>query len=62
VAHAARRGAPAPAPLLVGENLSSAEWGRLFTQIASLHAPNVPVTRSSSAIPDRPRTPSPPLH
>ena len=62
VAHAARRGAPAPAPLLVGQDLSSSEWGRLFSQISSLHAPAVPVTRSSSAIPDRSPAPTHPLH
>jgi soluble lytic murein transglycosylase-like protein len=62
VAHAARRGAPAPGPPLVGADLSANEWSRLFTQISSLHPPAVPVTRSSSAIPDRPRTVNPPLH
>jgi soluble lytic murein transglycosylase-like protein len=56
VARAARRGASTPAPSLTGQDLSSAEWGRLFNQISSLHAPSVPVTRSSSAIPDRPAT------
>jgi hypothetical protein len=62
VAHAARRSAPAPAPLLVGEDLSSSEWGRLFGQIATLHAPSVPVARSSAAVPDRPASPAHPLH
>jgi murein DD-endopeptidase MepM/ murein hydrolase activator NlpD len=53
-AHSARRGAPAPAPVVVGGELSSTQWNQLFTQIGTLHAPSVPVTRSSVAVPDRP--------
>jgi membrane-bound lytic murein transglycosylase B len=55
IAHAARHGATKTAPLLVGEDLSFTQWSRLFTQISGLHAPTVPVTRSSAAIADRPR-------
>ena len=56
VAHSARTGAPAPAPapLLVGGELSGTQWNQLFTHIATLRAPTVPVKPSSAAIPDRP--------
>jgi soluble lytic murein transglycosylase-like protein len=55
VANSVRRGAHVPTPPLGGEDLTSTEWGRLFTQLSGLHAPTVPVTRSSVAIPDRPQ-------
>jgi Transglycosylase SLT domain len=51
-AHSARKGAVAPSPLLVGGDLNTTQWNQLFTHIATLRAPSVPVKRSSSALPD----------
>jgi hypothetical protein len=62
VAHAAGHKTSSPPALSVGEDLSAAEWGRLFTQLSTLHAPAVPVTRSSSAVPDKPAAVVPPIH
>jgi soluble lytic murein transglycosylase-like protein len=56
-AHSARKGAVAPSPLLVGGDLNSTQWSQLFGQIGSLHAPSVPVKKSSAAIPDQPQHP-----
>jgi hypothetical protein len=56
-AHSARKGPIAPSPLLVGGELSGTQWSQLVGQIGSLHAPAVPVKKSSAAIPDQPRHP-----
>jgi len=42
----------APAPLVVGSDLTPTQWDQLIKRIAALPAPTVAVTKSTSAIPD----------
>jgi soluble lytic murein transglycosylase-like protein len=51
-AHSARAGHAAPAPLLVGADLSSSQWSQLITHIAALPAPKVAVRPGAAAIRD----------
>jgi soluble lytic murein transglycosylase-like protein len=53
VAHSAGHAATAPAaPLVVGGDLSPAQWDQLIKRIAALPAPTVPAKQSPAAIPD----------
>jgi soluble lytic murein transglycosylase-like protein len=52
VARSATAARAAVAPLVVGGQLSAAQWDQLITRIAALPAPTVTVKPSASAIPD----------
>jgi hypothetical protein len=52
VAHSAASGPTAPAPVVVGGELSAAQWNELLAHVAALPVPTVATKPSSSAIPD----------
>ena len=51
-AHSAGAGKTAPAPIVVSDDLTTAQWNQLVTHIAALPAPTVRAKPSSSAIKD----------
>ena len=56
-AHSATSGPTAPAPVVVGGELSAAQWDQLISRVAALPVPKIASKPSSAAIPD-PKTPS----
>jgi membrane-bound lytic murein transglycosylase B len=51
-AHSANKGKTAPAPVVTGTDLSSAQWNQLDSRIGGLPVPKVQAKRSGSAIKD----------
>jgi soluble lytic murein transglycosylase-like protein len=52
VAHSARSGRAAPAPVVATSTLNSAQWSQLIERVAALPTPTVAAKPSSAAIPD----------
>jgi hypothetical protein len=52
VAHSARSGRAAPAPVVTTSALSTAQWSQLMERVAALPTPTIATKPSSAAIPD----------